>query len=223
VGVFRTGHWLLKLPAREFFEKVICRQLAPSGIVEGPNFAFGHDRGGNVASLGAWCEEAGIDFEIVEGTSIEGRLISSSLIRGCLSEGRVEDAARFLGRPHRIRGTVSPGARRGATLGFPTINLANIDAMIPAPAVYAGLAYIEGAGRPWPAACNLGPNPTFGEQATKVEAHLIGFAGDLYCRRVEIEFLKRLRSIRAFSGRDELLRQIQLDVDDTRNVSGAGR
>jgi len=219
VGVFRTGPWLLRLPAREFFDQVICRQLAPRGMVEGPNFAFGHDRGGNVASLAAWCREAAIDFEIVEGATIDGRLISSSLIRGCLGEGRVQDAARFLGRPHRIRGTVAAGARRGATLGFPTVNLTEIDAMVPAEGVYAGLAWIEGEGPPWPAACNLGSNPTFGEQAIKVEAHLIGFAGDLYGRSVELAFLERLRSTRAFSGREELLRQIASDVDQTLRIS----
>ncbi len=223
VGVFRTGPWLLKLPAREFFEQVIRRQLAPRGIVEGPNFAFGHDRGGNVTSLAAWCREEAIDFEIVEGAAIEGRLVSSSLIRGCLTEGRVEEAARYLGRPHRIRGRVVPGARRGATLGFPTVNLAEIDAMVPAQGVYAGLAWIDGDGPAWPAACHLGPNPTFSEHATKVEAHLIGFEGDLYRRLVELEFLERLRGIQAFSGRDELLRQITQDVDQTHRICGARR
>jgi riboflavin kinase/FMN adenylyltransferase len=223
VGVFRTGPWLLKLPARDFFDQIICRQLAPRGIVEGPNFAFGHDRGGNVASLARWCQEAAIDFEVVDGAAVDGRLISSSLIRGCLSEGRVEEAAQYLGRPHRIRGTVATGAKRGATLGFPTINLTDIDALVPAPAVYAGLAWIEGKGPPWPAACNLGPNPTFGEQAIKVEAHLIGFDGDLYGREVELDFLERLRLIRAFSGREELLRQIAADVEQTRRICSACR
>jgi riboflavin kinase / FMN adenylyltransferase len=218
VGVFRTGPWLLELEARAFFEQIIRRQLAPRGIIEGPNFAFGHDRGGNVAKLGEWCKESAIDFEVVDGAMIDGRMISSSLIRGCLSEGRVNDAAGFLGRPHRIRGTVAPGARRGATLGFPTINLTEVEAMVPAHGVYAGRAWIEGNGPPWPAACNLGPNPTFGEHAKKVEAHLIGFSGDLYGCKVELEFLERLRPVRAFSGLDELLGQIRADVEETQRI-----
>ena len=99
----------------------------------------------------------------------------------------------MLGRPHRIRGVIGHGAGRGAGLGFPTVNLVGIDTLIPADGVYAARAWVDGRGPAWPAACNIGPNPTFGEQARKVEAHLIGFSGDLYDRRVELDFLKRLR------------------------------
>ena len=147
----------------------------------------------------------GIDFEVVEATVIDGRLVSSSLIRQCLSEGRVQEAARLLGRPHRIRGRVVHGAGRGAGLGFPTANLGAIDTLVPLEGVYAGLAWVDGQGPPWPAACNIGPNPTFGETGRKVEAHLIGFTGDLYGKTVELEFLERLRGTRKFSGLDELL------------------
>ncbi|MGP0063698.1 MAG: riboflavin biosynthesis protein RibF [Isosphaeraceae bacterium] len=218
VGVFRTGPWLLELSAREFFDRVIVGQLAARGMVEGPNFAFGHDRLGNVSILGEWCDEAGIAFEVVEATRIDGELVSSSLIRRCLTEGRVEDAARFLGRPHRIRGIVSHGAGRGAGLGFPTVNLDAITTLIPADGVYAALAWIDGRGPAWSAACNIGPNPTFGEQARKVEAHLIEFSGDLYGRSVELEFVRRLRGTRRFAGLDELLEQLRRDVDATRQA-----
>ncbi len=218
VGVFRTGPWLLGLSAREFFDRVILGQLAARGLVEGPNFAFGHDRQGNVSILAKWCVEAGIEFEVVEETRIDGELVSSSLIRRCLSEGRVEDAMHFLGRPHRIRGVVGRGAGRGAGLGFPTVNLSGIDVLIPADGVYAARAWIDGRGPAWPAACNIGPNPTFGEHARKVEAHLIGFSGDLYDRSVELDFVQRLRSTRRFDGRDELLEQLRLDIDQARQV-----
>ena len=81
VAVFRTGPWLLELSAREFFDQVIRQQLAARGMVEGPNFAFGHDRQGDVRSLAGWCAEAAIDFEVVEAAFVEDRLVSSSLIR----------------------------------------------------------------------------------------------------------------------------------------------
>jgi riboflavin kinase/FMN adenylyltransferase len=77
VGVFRTGPWLLKLSAREFFDRVICEQIAASGLVEGPNFAFGHDRQGNVQVLREWCQRANLEFEVVEPTVIAGRMVSS--------------------------------------------------------------------------------------------------------------------------------------------------
>jgi riboflavin kinase/FMN adenylyltransferase len=223
VAVFRTGRWLLELSAREFFDRVLSTQLAAKGIVEGPNFAFGHDRRGDVRLLAAWCADAGIDFEVVSAAVIDGQLISSSLIRECVREGRVTDAARFLGRPHRIRGSVGQGAGRGAGLGFPTVNLMGVEALLPAEGVYAGLAWIDGQGPGWPAACNLGANPTFGEKAKKVEAHLIGFAGELYGRSVELDFLERLRPTRKFSGPEELLEQIQSDVAETRRICDARR
>ena len=168
--------------------------------MEGPNFAFGHDRRGDVASLRPGAPEAAIDFEVVEPAAIDGRLISSSLIRSVLSEGRAETQPDTWAALTEFGGRCRIGARRGATLGFPTVNLTEIEAMVPAEAVYAGLAWIDGNGPPWPAACNLGPNPTFGDQATKVEAHLIGFEGDLYGRFVELEFLERLRPICAVFG-----------------------
>jgi riboflavin kinase/FMN adenylyltransferase len=218
VGVFHTGAWLLELSAREFFERVICEQLAARGMVEGPNFAFGHDRQGDVSILRDWSHEAGIDFEIVEETRLDGRLVSSSLIRQCINAGDVVLAARLLGRPHRIRGSVGRGARRGAGLGFPTINLSVVDTLIPADGVYAAWASVEGLDRPWPAACNIGPNPTFGEQSRKVEAHLIGFSADLYDRQVELDFLCRLRETRRFASIDELRDQLRADIDQTSRV-----
>lgn len=219
VGVFRTGAWLLELAAREFFDRILREQLAARGIVEGPNFAFGHDRTGDVRTLAGWCREAGIDFEVAELAVIDGHLISSSLIRRCVAEGRVAEAGSYLGRPHRIRGTVSRGAGRGATIGFPTINLTDIDTLVPGEGVYAVLAWIEGAERPWPAACNIGPNPTFGELSKKIKAHLIGFSGDVYEKRVELDFLERLRPTRKFAGREELLAQIAADVEEARRIA----
>ena len=99
VAVFRTGRWLLDLSAREFFDRVIRRQFDARGMVEGPNFAFGHDRQGNVQILGQWCRESGIDFEVVEPISDGGELISSSRIREALREGKVEEAMRLLEPP----------------------------------------------------------------------------------------------------------------------------
>jgi riboflavin kinase/FMN adenylyltransferase len=221
VAVFHTGPWLLKLTAREFFDQIVLRQLGAKGMVEGPNFAFGHDRKGDVATLRGWCLDAGIDFEVVNATLVEGRLISSSLIRQALGEGKVEEAWLLLGRPHRLRGSVLHGAGRGRGLGFPTINLGSLDVLVPAEGVYAARAYVEGRGPGWPAACNIGPNPTFGDHARKVEAHLVGFEGDLYGKTVELDLLRRLRATRPFSNVEDLLAQIRADVDETRRICGA--
>src|SRR5262249_58260238 len=117
---------------------------------------------------------------VVEGTRVDGELVSSSRIRRALVSGDVEEATRLMGRPHRMRGMVGRGAGRGAGLGFPTANLVEIDTLIPADGVYAARAFVDGLGPSYPAACNIGPNPTFGEQGRKVEAHLLGYSADLY-------------------------------------------
>jgi riboflavin kinase/FMN adenylyltransferase len=222
VGVFRTGPWLLGLAAREFFEKVVVAQFGAAGMVEGPNFAFGRDRGGDANRLGRWCRDAGLGFEIVEPTRSDGDLVSSSRIRKALLEGRAEEATRLLGRRHRLRGVVTHGAGRGAGLGFPTANLDAIDTLIPADGVYAALATIAGdESPPIATATHIGPNVSFGEQDRKVEAHLIDYRGDLYGRTIELEFLARLRPTRKFAGLDDLLGQIGADVAQARAL-GAG-
>ncbi len=105
---------------------------------------------------------------------------------------------------------VTHGAARGHQLGFPTANLDAVDTLIPAHGVYAGRAYADG--QPWPAAINIGPNPTFGEHAAKLEVHLIGFAGTLYGEPLEVDFLARLRDIHTFASLEELLGQLRRDV-----------
>ena len=218
VGVFQTGPWLLGLTAREFFDRVLIAQLGIQGIVEGPTFGFGRDRGGDAQLLGGWCAEAGLGFEVVAPTDDSGEIVSSSRIRQVLATGDVAAAARLLGRPHRIRGQITHGAGRGAGIGVPTANLDEIDTLIPDDGVYAVHAYLDGVGPPLPSACNIGPNPTFGEQDRKVEAHLIDFQGDIYGRSIELDLLERIRPTRRFGGLDDLLAQIRSDVTSARSI-----
>ncbi len=219
VGVFRTGAWLLGLTAREFFDRVIVDQFGAKGMVEGPNFGFGRDRGGDAQTLASWCAEAKLDFEVVRPIEDGGGPISSSRIRQALAIGEAAEAARLLGRPHRLRGIVSHGAGRGSGLGFPTANLDEIDTQIPDDGVYAARASANGGPPRIAAACHIGPNVTFGEQDRKVEVHLIDFAGDLYGQTLEVDLLERLRPSRKFTGLDDLLTQIHADVERARQLA----
>jgi riboflavin kinase/FMN adenylyltransferase len=218
VALFRTGRWLLGLTAREFFDRVILEQFAARGMVEGPTFGFGRDRGGDSRLLSRWCADRGIDFEVVAPAEHDGQVISSSRIRRALAEGRVAEAARLLGRPYRVRGAVVRGSGRGEGLGFPTANLSGIDTLIPAPGVYAARTSIESDHAAIAAAVHIGPNATFGELDARLEAHLIGYAGDLYGRILFIDFLEFLRPTRAFSTVDDLVAQIKDDVARARRV-----
>jgi riboflavin kinase/FMN adenylyltransferase len=116
----------------------------------------------------------------------------------------------MLTRPYRLRGMVRHGAARGARIGFPTANLDAIDTLLPGPGVYAGRAFADGTA--WPAAINVGPNPTFGEQRMKVEIHLIGFQGSLYGQPLEVDFHRRLRDIQRFDNVEALKVQLEADI-----------
>jgi riboflavin kinase/FMN adenylyltransferase len=189
-------------------------------MVEGPNFFFGRGRAGNIETLARLCDAAGVALEIAQPIAINGEIVSSSRVRDAISAGDVELARQMLTRPYRLRGMVTHGAGRGAKIGFPTANLAAIDTLLPAQGVYAAQA-ITNASR-WPAAVNIGPNPTFGEQALKVEVHLIGFQGPLYGQPLEVEFLARLRSIQQFGSVTELKSQLARDIAAAQATASPG-
>jgi riboflavin kinase/FMN adenylyltransferase len=213
---YPTDEDLLALSPEEFFERIVRRSLDARAIVEGPNFYFGRGRAGNVALLQSLCRQAGLTLEVVEPLQMAGEYVSSSRVRRLIAEGAMQQATAMLTRPYRIRGMVTHGAGRGAKLGFPTANIAAIDTLLPAAGVYAGRAVVGNLVRP--AAINLGPNPTFGEQTVKVEAHLLDFHGPLYGEPIEVDFLARLRDIQKFASVDQLKEQLSRDLAHTRDV-----
>ena len=145
-----------------------------------------------------------------------GEAVSSSRVRAALLGGQVKTAADLLGRPYRLAGVVVSGAKRGRTIGFPTANLDRIETLIPGEGVYAVRAIVNG--QSWPAAANIGPNPTFGENARKVEIHLIGFHGDIYDKTLSVEFEVRLRETRPFEGVAALIEQLHADVAQAKQI-----
>jgi riboflavin kinase / FMN adenylyltransferase len=207
---------LLHLTAREFFDKVILDKFAPCALVEGPNFGFGRNREGNVELLKGWGHGADIRLEILSTMQVNGLAASSSGVRNSLVKGAVGEASLMLGRPYRLRGMVGPGEKRGQKLGFPTANLERITTLIPGDGVYA--VRVETGSGTWPGAANVGPNPTFGEQARKVEVHLIGFQGDLYGRTLAVDFVDRLRDTCTFADVDELVAQLRKDIDQAQTL-----
>jgi riboflavin kinase / FMN adenylyltransferase len=201
---------LLQMTASEFFFSVLVDRFGIHGIVEGPNFMFGRDRAGNVATLRDLCPAANIKFQVVNLAQTGGAEYSSSRIRRYLQMGDVTHAATLLGRNYTITGTVERGDGRGKALGFPTANLGNIPTLVPAFGVYACSATIDG--RTFPAAVNIGPNPTFDTEVRKVECHMIGLADTLYDRDVTLAFHRRLRATQRFDSVAELTAQIGEDV-----------
>jgi riboflavin kinase / FMN adenylyltransferase len=213
---YPTDEALLALSPAEFFARIVQEKLAARAMVEGPNFFFGRNRAGNIETLGQLCQSATVSLEIVPPVNVAGKIVSSSRVRAAVQAGDVDLARQLLTRPYRVRGMVTHGAGRGAKLGFPTANLEAVDTLLPAQGVYAARA-MSVAGQ-WPAAVNIGPNPTFGEQSLKIEAHLIGFEGSLYGQPLELEFLSRLRSIRPFESIEALKNQLNHDIAATIQV-----
>jgi riboflavin kinase/FMN adenylyltransferase len=218
VVLLRTTPDLLKLSAGEFFERILRDGFRPAAIVEGFNFRFGRDRTGGLDTLAALCQTVGIRFTEVPPLELDGAPVSSSRVRNALLVGDMVEAARLMGRSYRLRGMVGTGQRRGHTLGFPTANLEKVETLVPADGVYAVRVKWDEA--IWPGAANVGANPTFGENARKIEVHLIDFAGDLYGKPLAVEFLRRLRVTRPFAGPDDLKVQLHKDIEQARIVVG---
>jgi len=214
---YPTDESLLRLTDREFFDRIVRGTLAAKAIVEGPNFFFGRDRMGTIDVLRRYTAEAGLALEVVEPVIVDGQIVSSSRVRNLLAAGQVDEARRMLTQPYRIRGMVTHGAGRGARIGFATANVDAVDTLLPGVGVYAGRGLSQG--RNWPAAINLGPNPTFGEQALKLEVHLIGFEGSLYGEPLEVDFLSRIRDVRPFGSLEDLKVQLASDVARAKTLS----
>lgn len=207
---YPTDEALLALSPEDFFSRIVRNSLAANAMVEGPNFYFGRNRAGTIEVLRELCQKTDVSLDIVEPLTVTGDFVSSSRVRKLIQAGDVASAAELLTQPYRIRGMITHGAGRGGKIGFPTANLDAIDTLLPGLGVYAGRAILPD--KTWPAAINLGPNPTFGEQAVKVEVHLIGFTGSLYGQPLEVDFLSRLRDIRRFDTVDELKQQLAKDI-----------
>jgi riboflavin kinase/FMN adenylyltransferase len=215
VIAYPTDEELLRLSPTEFFQKIVTGALAARALVEGPNFYFGRGRSGTIEVLRQLAAGAGIALDVVEPLVEGGEIVSSSRVRRLIAAGLVEEARALLTEPYRIRGMVVHGAGRGAKLGFGTANLNAIDTLLPAAGVYAGRGFVNNA--LWPAAVNIGPNPTFGHHELKVEAHLLGWDGSpLYGQPLEVDFLARLRDIQRFASVDELKAQLARDIEQAR-------
>ncbi len=203
----------------EFVEHVLAGPLQARHVVVGANFRFGHKAAGDVTTLADLGPMYDFTSEAVTLLEMDDVVVSSTEIRAAVERGDVEQAARWLGRPHDLEGVVVRGDQRGRELGYPTANL-QVDprAAIPAEGVYAGHLRLPDGTR-LDAAISVGLNPTFGGITTvRVEAFLIDFEGDLYGVETAIDFTHRLRGQVAFDDVDALIAQMGADVARAREL-----
>lgn len=187
------------------------------GIVTGTDFCFGRARSGNAAMLAEAGAAIGFDTVAVPPVLVDGERVSSTMVRQAVQAGDFALAARLLGRPHTVLGTVVKGRQLGRTLGFPTANLHVHNEQLPPLGVYAARAEMDGM--KYPAVANLGRRPTIeADGQPLLEVHLFDFTGDIYDRQLEVRFCKFLRAEMAFPGLDALRAQIAIDADTARAV-----
>jgi riboflavin kinase / FMN adenylyltransferase len=198
--------------AEEFVQDVLIDRLGAASVSVGENFRFGKGARGTSEFLRSYDE---FETRVVPLVEVAGETVSSSHIRGLIAAGDVAQAAEFLGEPFLFEGEVVSGDRRGRELGVPTANLVPGDAYVaPGHGVYAAAA--EG----YPTAVNVGVRPTFESgRGLLVEAHLIGFEGDLYGKQLRIAFLERMRGEKRFESVEALVEQMQQDLVQAREIA----
>ncbi|MBS1149927.1 MAG: Riboflavin kinase [Myxococcaceae bacterium] len=206
-----------RTPAPQF-EQMLFEQLKVKAAVVGSDFTYGQKRSGTVQTLTAAAQRCGARVEIVPPVTVDGVVVSSSRVREYVLEGRVAAAQRLLGRFFDLDGTVVPGQGRGRTIGFPTANIDTQNELRPAPGVYAVRARVIGEQAWRGGAANIGVKPTFGGTEVTIEAHLFDFSGDLYGKRLRVQFIDRLRAEQRFASVAELSGQIARDLDQAREA-----
>ncbi len=213
--VLRFDLALSQLSPEEFVRGILVEKLHVGTILVGQNFRFGYRHAGDIKLLTEFGRQLGFAVEIVPPVVARGQVVSSTAIRREISGGRVSLAARLLGRPFVLTGTIRPGTGRGNSVVFPTLNLAAEQELLPAIGVYATETRVAGA--LYRSATNVGMRPTFDGHRLTIESHLLDFCATLTSGSMEIHFWKRLRNEKKFSSPEALRAQISVDLVRTRS------
>lgn len=214
VGLLRFDAKLSAMSAEDFARVLLSGRLGAREVWIGPEFRFGHRRGGDLALLQAMGRELGFSASEIEPVHAQGERVSSTRIREALKAGDFATVERLLGRPYAIGGRVVRGKQLGRTLGFPTANL-----RFPKTPALSGIyaTWVHGVGdRPWPSVSSFGTRPTVDGVEPLLEAHLFDFAGDLYGRHIEVEFVAKLRDELKFPDLPSLTEQMHRDAAEAR-------
>ncbi|MBQ7170691.1 MAG: riboflavin biosynthesis protein RibF [Clostridia bacterium] len=201
---------LADLSPETFVSEILVGECGCGLAVCGYDFTFGRGASGSAETLSRLLEPYGVPTVILPPVADGEGPISSHRVRLLLGEGRMEDAARLLGRPYFLSGTVEHGARLGRELGFPTINLSvPADAALPRRGVYVSLTELDG--RSYRSVTNVGTRPTVSGAGVNCETHLFDYRGSAYGKRARVELLSFLREEERFSSEEELAATIERD------------
>lgn len=200
------------LSSEEFVRDIIYEKIGVSEFVIGYDHQFGKDREGTIETIEQLGKELGFDAYVVSKREVGAKTVSSTAIRNAISEqGDVEQAADFLQRRYRLNGMVVHGDKRGKEIGYPTANIRPEDSrkIIPKDGVYA--VTVRSEGNWYDGMMNIGTRPTFEGSNKTLEVHLFDFDEDIYGKEVQVRFVKRIRDEKKFSGKEELVNQLEAD------------
>ncbi len=216
----RFDERIARLSADEFVEQVLLRSLAVKWLLVGDDFRFGRGRQGDVLTLRRWSAERGFSVETLHTVAVEGERVSSTAVRNALQDGELEHAARLLGRPYAISGRVAHGKKLGRSLGYPTANIL-LRRAPPLSGVFAVAVHGISGGRRT-AVASLGVRPTVNSLPRPLlEVHVFDYEGDLYGRRLRVEFLRKLREEQKFPNLEALTARIRVDAQEARQFFAA--
>jgi len=222
VLVFPFDAALASTPAETFILEILLGALGVKHVVVGEDFRYGKGRAGDATTLSYMGEMEGLGVTVFPHlTDAEGTKISSSRIRNALREGRPEEAASLLGHWWSVEAVVEPGDQRGRTLGFPTANLKPKGLLAPAYGIYAVRASQDGHPEKLGGVANFGIRPMFEIEEPLLEVNLFDFDGDLYGRKLRVEFISYLRPEMRFDGMEALTAQMEKDRSTARATLGA--
>jgi riboflavin kinase/FMN adenylyltransferase len=217
VGLLRFDARLASMSADAFVREMLVERLSVREVWIGPGFRFGKGRAGDIETLRSLGDASGFVAGEIEPVQLDGERVSSTRIRAALQAGDFPAAARLLGRPYAIGSRVVRGRQLGRTLGFPTANLRFDGKTPPLSGIFATRVHGVGA-QPWPSVSSFGTRPTVDGIEPLLEAHLFDFDGDLYGRRIEVEFVAKLREEEKFDTLPALVEQMQRDAAQARGV-----
>ncbi len=220
IQLLRFNAVMAAMSPDEFCNRVLRDGLNAKWLIVGDDFRYGKGRAGDVATLHAWCAANGIECYVMPAVTAKDVRFSSTIVRDCLRDGDVVTAAAILGRPYRISGKVAHGDKLGRTIGFPTINVP-LWAPLPLSGIFAVRVYgIDLAGGlAVMGAASVGVRPTVKTNgAPLLEVYLLDFHGDLYGRRIVVEFVERIRTEEKFDSLEIMTEQMHRDISAVRAV-----
>jgi phosphoribosyl 1,2-cyclic phosphate phosphodiesterase len=203
---------LAALEPEEFVEQILVRRLRVRAVVVGDNFRFGHRQAGDVKLLRELGKRYGFEVVVHAPVMLKGEIVSSTRIRKLVAKGDVRHAARLLGRAFALTGEVVSGTGMGRKFTFPTLNLKPEQELLPGRGVYITRTVLDGETSSHRSVTNVGIRPTFNGSGLSVETHLLDYSGNFSPRRIEVQFWKKLRDEKKFSGAEELKEQIAKDI-----------